>query len=135
LANRWTLTRAFAHFEGAVARNPRWSWSARSPDGETVVLTLWEDKITHEDGGPTINCFGDDAHLWKDTLGNKDRTKNLIHARDHCDGLFRVVMVVAKDIKAVPRSIAKRYPHPTLVMKLIKLDERTGEFSAKSVRM
>ncbi|MBF9234617.1 hypothetical protein [Microvirga alba] len=40
---------AFAYF-GAAGRNPRWSWSARSPDGKTVVVTMWKDLITYENG-------------------------------------------------------------------------------------
>jgi hypothetical protein len=42
-------------------------------------------------------------------------------------------MITPKDPTARPRSIARRYPHPTLVMKLIDLDETTGEFRAESV--
>jgi hypothetical protein len=42
-------------------------------------------------------------------------------------------MTVAKDTEADPRSIAKLYPHKKLVMKLIRLDEKTGEFRAESV--
>jgi len=43
-------------------------------------------------------------------------------------------MVVAKDTKAVPRSIAKRYPDLRLLMKLICLNEVTGEFRAQGTR-
>ena len=70
---------------------------------------------------------------WTSKLGNKERIENLIHARNRCGGLSRVVMITAKDSTARPRSIAKRYPHPTLVMKLTDLDERTGDFRAESV--
>jgi hypothetical protein len=38
MRNRGTLKDCFAHF-GATARNPRWSWSAISRDGNTVVIT------------------------------------------------------------------------------------------------
>jgi hypothetical protein len=37
-----SLTAAFAHF-GTRPANPRWSWSAVSEDGGTVVLALWRD--------------------------------------------------------------------------------------------
>jgi hypothetical protein len=73
---------------------------------------------------------------WPNRLGNQERTKNLIHARDHCGGLFRVVVITPKEGKAPPRStgsISTRYPHRTLIMKLIDLDETTGEFRAESV--
>lgn len=131
MAENWRrLSDAFAYFDGAKARNPRWGWSARSPDGQTVVLTLWEDRIS-EDGNTVI--YNDPVETGKHKPGNKDRIKNLIWARDHCEGQFRVVVTVARDTKARPRSIAKRYPHKTLVMKLTELDENTGAFRAKSV--
>ena len=130
MAENWTLANAFADFDGARARNPRWAWSARSPDGRTVVITHWEDRIS--DDGNTVTYY-DPGETRRLRHGNKDRIKNLIWARDNCDGLFRVVMVAAKDTKARPRSTAKRYPEKTLVMKLISLDEHTGEFRAESV--
>ena len=40
------MAEAFAHF-GAVPRNRRWSWSARSPDGHTVV---WRYRVTASGG-------------------------------------------------------------------------------------
>jgi hypothetical protein len=42
-------------------------------------------------------------------------------------------MVVAKDRNAPKRKIAKCWPEPGLVMKLIDLDDMTGEFRAESV--
>src|ERR1019366_2706519 len=42
MPKKWGLAEAFAHF-GATGRNQRWSWSARSADGKTVVITLWRD--------------------------------------------------------------------------------------------
>jgi hypothetical protein len=129
-SQNWTLKSAFAYF-GAKATNPRWSWSARSEDGKTVVVTLWDDNI-EPDG--SVDLF---AHkrlpLWEKTRGNKDRIKNLSHAEDQCDGLFRVVRVSARDESAYPRSIAKRWPDPALVMKITDLDRTTGEFRAVSV--
>jgi hypothetical protein len=38
--------------------------------------------------------------------------------------------VRARDIDAVPREIADRYPDDGIVMRLVDLDEQTGEFSA-----
>jgi hypothetical protein len=129
-----TLRDAFAYFDGARGRNPRWSWSARSPDGRTVVLTLWEDHISDDGTTIRVDTFGrGQQRQWTSKLGNKERIENLVHARNHCGGLFRVVMITAKDRTARPRSIAKRYPHPTLVMKLTDFDETTGDFRAESV--
>ena len=134
MAQKMALRDAFAYFNGAKGRNPRWSWSARSPDGRTVVLTLWEDDIRDDGTTIRVDMFGQgQRRQWPSKLGNKERIENLIHARDRCGGLFRVVMITAKDPNVRPRSIAKRFPHPALIMKLIDLDETTGEFRAESV--
>ena len=134
MAQKMTLRAAFAYFNGARGRNPRWSWSARSPDSRTVVLTLWEDDIREDGSTIRIDTFSHGrGRQWQDKPGNKERIENLICARNHCGGLFRVVMITAKDPTARPRSIAKRYAHPTLVMKLTDLDETTGDFRAESV--
>ena len=134
MAEHWTKASAFAYFDGATARNPRWSWSARSPDGRTVVLGLWKDEINCDGETVVADMFNHERlHLWTGKLGNRERIENLIWARDRCNGLFRVAITVAKDPKAYPRSIAKCYPHRTLVMKLVKLNEDTGEFRAVSV--
>jgi hypothetical protein len=62
--------------------------------------------------------------------GNKERIENLIWAREHCGGLFRVVVVQAHEAR--PTSIAECWPAPNLVMKLTELDLDTGEFRAES---
>jgi hypothetical protein len=127
-----TLKDAFAHF-GAVAANPVWAWSARSPDGATVVLTAWEDEFDPNTRPAVMDYYGDkDLARWTNRTGNKDRIRNLIHARDFCDRRFHVVMVKAKDVNASRRSILSRAPHP-IVMRLEELDEKTGEFRAVSV--
>ena len=131
MAKKWRVEDAFAYFNGATCRNRVWSWSARSSDGRTVVVTLWKDRLK-EDGPKITTCEpGDDSGRLR--LGNKERIENLIWARDHCDGAFNVVIVVAEDIKAKPRKAAKRYPHESLIMKLVSLDEDTGKFTAESV--
>jgi hypothetical protein len=118
---------------GAHGRNPRWSWSARSEDGKTVVLTLWKDHISVSNGITVYDSFDPTGHAaWIDTPGNRERLENLKWARDNCDGLFRVVITVAKDETAIPRSIAECYPRPNLIMRITDLNEKTGEFRAVS---
>ncbi|MBX7531408.1 hypothetical protein K3165_00565 [Qipengyuania sp. 1XM1-15A] len=126
-----TLTDSYAFF-GAEIRNPRWSWSAVSKDGKTVVVTLWGDEIA-ADG--SVDFFGHPkVDRWKTQIGNRFRIKDLIHARDHCDGEFRVVRLTAVDTKAIPRAIKQREPDPDVVMRLTRLDEQTGEFVAQPVK-
>jgi hypothetical protein len=129
----WLLRDAFAYF-GAKAANPRSSWSARSGDGTTIVLTLWDDEI--EDDGKTVTTDSFNSPtlpIWRNRAGNRDRIKNLRLAQENAEGLFRVVIVTARDLTAEPRAILRRYPHPTLVMHLDELNETTGEFRATSV--
>ena len=56
------LKEAFAQF-GVAGRNQRWSWSARSDDGETVVLTLWQDLVKVRDGNVHYDTFGHRVEL------------------------------------------------------------------------
>jgi hypothetical protein len=125
------LAQAFAHF-GAAGRNQRWSWSARSADGSTVVLTVWKDRLDYT-GKPIVYDTFNRPNLNEWKAGNRERLDNLIYARDHCEGRFRVVITIAEDVNASPRKIARCYPQDKLLMKITKMDEQTGEFSAESV--
>ena len=46
---QWTRTAAF-RFYNAEPSNPNWSWSARSTDGKTVVVTLWNPEFKGQAG-------------------------------------------------------------------------------------
>lgn len=130
MARKWTLSKAFAHY-GTKARNHVWGWSAISEDGKTVALTIWEDEI-----GPdgNVDYFGHEQLAnWRGALGNRDRIEKLKAARANSGGHFRVVMVRAKDTKVIPRSIAAVYPDENRIMRLIDLDEESGEFRAETV--
>ena len=125
-----TLTGAFRDMQ-ATLRNARWSWSAISDDGTTVVVTVWDDQI-----GPdgSVNTFGDpDRHIWENKLGNRYRARDLAYAQKHCDGRFRVVRVTAADLDADPRVIVQRTPEHDLWMKVERLDEQTGEYFARRI--
>ena len=122
--------KAFKHF-GVTLGNDRWSWSGRTEDGAKVVITVWTDEMNHGTKPPSCNFFG---HLrldqWTNLPGNRERIENLMWARDNCDGRLHVVMAKAKDANVVPREIDEAYP-TKIVMRLLKLDENTGEFSAE----
>ena len=130
---RWTLAKAFAFF-GATATNHVWSWSARSADEQTVVLTLWEDQITYE-GNRLVYDMRNHPSLshWQKALGNRDRIKNLILAFNNTDVKVRAVRVTAKDVNASPRSIAARRPDKNLLLRITHLDTVTGEFRAEEI--
>lgn len=125
---KYTMTEAFAYFGAEATVHIRQAWSARSADGRTVVLALWKEGVQDDGRNVFTDCFrGEKLDQWIDKHGNKDRIENLAWAEDHCDGLFRVVMVQNE-----PREY---YPDKTLVMRLRALDRKTGEFRAEGVRL
>jgi len=129
---KWTLKASFAYF-GARATNPRWSWSAKSLDG-TVVVTMWIDAIGCERGRL---IYGSPPRTRKDNLGFNERLENLLCARKHCGGRFRVVFTKKKPggvkKKKPPGGIAACRPVASLVMRITHLDPNTGKFRAESV--
>ena len=76
------LAQAFASY-GAVCANPRWSWSARSPEGKTVVMTLWKDGVRLNGKSFYYDSFDlEGSGKWKDLPGNREGIENLKWARD-----------------------------------------------------
>ncbi len=133
MPEKWTLAKSFSHF-GAAGTNPRWSWSARSADGKTVVMTLWDDLLDYSNQPITYSTVGAERlPECMDQPGNRERLENLKWARDHCDGMFRVVITRAVDVGAHPREIAECFPQDRLLMRITDLNEETGEFAAVNV--
>jgi hypothetical protein len=134
MPQHWTHSDAYAYFK-AKGNNSRWSWSGRSEDGKTVVLTLWQDHLVKGENKSLIYHAKarEDAAEWLKRPGNRERLENLKWAKEHCQGLFRVVIGIAEDVNARPREIKECFPHPNLTMKITELDENTGEFRAVSV--
>jgi hypothetical protein len=97
-------------------------------------MTLWKDLIDYREKPITYSTFDrENPSLWVDRPGNRERLENRRWARDHCDGLFRVIITTAKDITAEPREIEDAHYQRRMIMKLVELDERTGEFRAVNV--
>ena len=122
---------AFRHY-GVILRNEQWSWSGMTPDGE-VVLALWQDEFHYEDSPVWYSPNAETLHFWKDRPGNRERISNLIHAREHRGGRFRVVILKAVDTRTDPRKVDEAYPRLNMVMQLTELNEETGEFRAHLV--
>lgn len=133
MATNGTLSEAFASF-GVKGANPRWSWSARSDDGKTVVLALWQDEFEFVKGEKKMiyhgKVSGDAESLQRP--GNRERLENLKWAKENCGGIFHVVVVIAKDTQAEVKEIEECFPKPGLRMIITVLDEDTGEFRAES---
>ena len=122
----WKVRDAFGYF-GAIPSNRQWSWSARSPDGRTVVITWWKDQKVRRNGKLVYDTRHDPIlPEWRDRLGNRERIRNLADARDHCEGFFRIVWTRTNDPSERVRKTVERYPDETLQMRLIELNERTG---------
>ena len=119
---------------GAVLKNERWAWSGHSADESTVVVTLWDDKLRAVPGGVRYDLFdASDRAAWRSKRGNRERIRDLALARDRCDGLFKVVVGRANEAGDAMLEGSVYEPRFDLVMRLIDLDEATGEFSAESV--
>ena len=134
MSGNGTLSEAFASF-GVKGANPRWSWSARSGDGKTVVLALWQDEIEFDKDEKKLTYHGkalEDAQSLQ-RPGNRERLKNLKWAKENCGGIFHVVIAIAKDPLAEVKEIEECFPNPDIRMKITELDENTGEFRAESV--
>ena len=137
MPRKWTRSECFEHF-GASCKNPQWSWSAKSADGRVVVMCMWQDEITRDGALMVYQSLTPRRGSLTPRRGEvnrpgaKERLENLKWAREHCDGLARVVVMRANDTKAGPRSIAECFPHDKLVMRITHIDEATGEFRAES---
>ena len=132
--NKYNKKSSFEHF-GTVQKNPHWSWSAISEDMKLVAVTLWKDQIKYNDKGkPEWNTFGlpmdQNNELWRWHYGNRERIKHLKYSLEKLNGLFRVVIAVAKDIHAFPRKGKDFYPWEGIWMKIVELNEETGECRA-----
>ena len=127
------LAAAFKEFQ-AKGKNKRWSWSARSDDDKTVVITYWSDVIKFEGNNVLYDTFGLDTGNWENKNGNRERIENLKWSQLHCEGKLAVVITVAKDKMARPREIADSYARKDIQMVITGLNKETGEFSAINVK-
>ena len=130
---------AFATF-GLTQTNERWSWSAKSDDGGHVATTVWADQINkNQDVTLFVDTFNlpynQRNDLWRDKPGNRARIQHLSHARNHLNGLVRVLVVHALDPDAYPRKVKANSIEPITdcFFRVVELDEITGEFKLERV--
>lgn len=129
MAQKYTHTACFAHF-GTKPRNVNWSWSARDEATNTVVVTLWQDEFVRQ-GERMIYERGAIWAQSRQSPGHNEMMQNLRWALDHCDGWVKVIIAIAKDRSAKPRSIRECFPSKMQV-KVTHLDETSGEFSLEA---
>ncbi|WP_210421959.1 hypothetical protein [Mesorhizobium loti] len=102
--------RGLAHF-GTAPVGVQWSWSAR--DGRCLM---------------SAGLFGLTA---KPVVATTSWMEKLRWALDHCDGWVKVIIAIAKDKNAKPRSIKECAP-TKMQVKVMQLDEGSGEFSLEA---
>jgi hypothetical protein len=131
MPKKWTHADCFAYFN-TVPKNPRWSWSGRSVDGTIVAVTLWQDQF--EDKGVVYrNSKHDVPGEWRTRPGFVELIENLAYARDHLDGVVRIILARPKDPDARPRAIKHCFPHEKMRMKVFELDTDAGTFKLEQI--
>jgi hypothetical protein len=126
MAKKWTHTAAFAYF-GTKPRNVQWSWSARSDDGKTVVVTLWQDEFKRQ-GNKMVYARPGNLEEPDTRPGHVEMMQNMQWAIDHLDGRVNVITAIAKDKNAKPRSIAECAP-TKMRARVVHLDHASGAFT------
>jgi hypothetical protein len=133
MAKKRTRRAAFEYF-GMKQCNVRWSCSAKSADGEIVVVTLWQDKFENRDGRRVYERLGFDHGAPGTLPRERELMENLVWAHEQCGGRFSVIVAIAKDISAHPRAIEDCFPSK-MVMKVTHLNPITGAFTAEAERI
>jgi hypothetical protein len=128
---KYTHTAAFAHF-GTKPTNVQWSWSARNEATKVVVATFWQDQFSRENGRLVYARPGLEPGHTNAPLGLRELVDNLSWARDHCDGQFKVIMAIAKDVNARPGSIKECFPSK-MTMRLVSPDPVSAAFRAEAL--
>lgn len=123
-------TACFAHF-GTKPKNVNWSWSARNEETKTVAVTLWQDEFAWSPDGRRVYERGPAWERSHTSPGHNELMENLRWALGHCDGWVKVIIAIAKDVNARPRSIRECSP-TKMQVKVTHLNEGTGEFSLEA---
>ena len=125
-----TKTKAFAVY-GTKCRNVRWSWSAVSDDGKTVVLVFWKDRAPG--GLDSYSDWGWAGTRVVEAVGNRYRKEHIQHAINKLGGIVRVVWAEAVDPNANPRRVKRWRALPDVTMKITDFDPDTGQWKAERV--
>ena len=109
--------------------NINWSWSGRSEN--RVAVTLWQDRFI--DRGTAYESWKTDVPgEWRSRPGFVELIENLAFAEDTLDGVVSVIIAVAKEKAASPRSISHSFPSE-MRMKIVSLDRDQGRFRLERI--
>ena len=140
---------AFAHFN-LLQKNPVWSWSAISDDlrsasyfdnlitseAKLVGITLWVDLMRpNKEMIWRYDNFDKNTELWQHLSGNTHRKEHIQYCIDHCNGLFRTIMLIPekKGVFDETREIKNAKPFDAAWFKILEFSSITGEFRAESI--
>jgi hypothetical protein len=124
-----TPSAAYKHF-GVKPKNIQWSWSGRSDS--KVAVTLWKDRFI--DGGTAYESWQDDVPgEWRTRPGFVELIENLAFAEDHLGAIVHIIVALADDENARPRTIKRSYP-TQMTMKVVRLDRDEGKFRLELIR-
>lgn len=121
---------------GAPLASPRADWSGVSADGKTVAISIWRDELDNSiPGSPILDCRQHkDISVWAEFPGNKKRKAHIEHALSSTDGIFKIVMLRAKDPEKLPREIDEAWIWKGMIGKITDYDPNTGGFRAEFIK-
>jgi hypothetical protein len=130
VAAEGTRTAAFDSY-GIMLRNVNWSLSGRSEDGQTVGVSIWEEELT----GPVGKRVYDRPNWgeWYDGPGKRYLFEDFAWARDHCDGIVRIVMATRKETDHDRVEAAESRADHGLIMRVTLMDPEIGAFKLEEV--
>jgi hypothetical protein len=125
-----TFTKAYMD-AGYELSNPRNQWSARTPDGSRVALTVWADEID-KSSEPWLLDTHDHPRFeeWGGRVGNAIRKKDIAYALEALGGRCDLILCVAEDPTASTRKIKIARHWTQRVGRLVaeRFDPETGHF-------
>ncbi len=118
---RYNHTEAFKYF-GTEPTNIQWSWSARSEETKTVVVTVWDHEFRTLRGRYSFEGSPD-----MEKLGAQELSRNLQWALTHCGRRVHIIRAFARDRRAKELKIDYCIP-ASFTMRIAHHDLDTGKF-------
>jgi hypothetical protein len=130
MAAEGTRTAAFASY-GIDLVNVNWSLSGRSEDGKTVAVSIWESELI----GPAGKRVYDRPNwgTWYSGPGRRYLFEDFAWARDHCEGIVRIVLATRRESAQDRVEAAESNADHDLIMRVTHMDPETGAFRLEEV--
>jgi hypothetical protein len=130
MAARRTRKDAFSSY-GITLLNVNWSLSGRSEKDRKVAVSIWKHDLTGPPGERVYDrpSWGD----WYSGSGRRYFFADLAWAREHCDGIVRIVLSIRKDGEPERVRVAESHADHDLRMRVTRMDPETGAFRLEEV--